>query len=436
MPPNVLQKLPVGLFPEIAQWLPIEAKRSFSTTSSAIRNTLSPHLFRTIRIRCPVSASWDVDEFLEKYSNSIAHVHLEIPFHPNTEDSEDSEDSEAEKEHPSIWGETPEISEKIKLLIGGQSLPKWSTLSVKFDPGQFEEEGEWDDEGIGSIHVFMETESWEEVEAAEKKYHWRAQYAEVWEAIAANTNIRRFDIFNLIPRSTQAWKSEEWPKFVARLEELNMTIFGGDNGAGWKAHRMYGFEDFMPKIADHFTSHADNVKRLGITAHEEGVIGTVHMLDCPIPLKKDMLPALYALRLENVAIDSDLLDFLKDHGDSLKELHLHNCMVCEEPSWAELWNHVREVSTRLIDLSVTEDKRPPLTNDEEFDRPPKDPEPEQVQDIRKKLEKDESIRLWRYVTVDDKYGMIFESFEEVIEHYEEDSEAYNALLDVLKKRNP
>ncbi|KAF4974023.1 hypothetical protein FZEAL_9043 [Fusarium zealandicum] len=437
MASSLLQNLPVVLVTEIAQWLPFQDKTSFSSASWAIRNILSPKLFRTIRITCPVSADQDVDIFLEKYSTYISHVYLYIPLHPNLHGS-DEEESDTKNGHPSIWGETPEISDRIKRIVGGQALPGYSTVSIEFDPGQFEAEGEWDDEGIGSIHCFSEPEEWDEVETAEKTYTWRAQCAEVWRGIAANPNIRQLDIINLLPRNTQAWKTDEWADFVGRLHELNISIFGSDNGAGWKAHRMIGFEAFLSELADHFTRHANQVKRLTIAGNEDGMIGSVDLLAAPLPLKTNMLPELYYLRLENAALDFDLFDFLEDHGDSLKELHIRNCISASfennGPPWVDLWNHVRKVSTALTKLTVTEGNCLPLTEEEEFGDPPKSPELEQVRDIRKRLQQDQGLRLWRYAEVDEKYGLILERSEQVIAHFEQDSEAFNALLDVVNKR--
>jgi hypothetical protein len=65
------------------------------------------------------------------------------------------------------------------------------------------------------------------------------------------------------------------------------------------------------------------------------------------------------------------------------------------------------------------------------------PDSESVSKIRKMLEEDESLVLWRYVAVDTKYRMVFEDEERNISCFEagEDQREYSMLLTVIWERN-
>jgi hypothetical protein len=230
---------------------------------------------------------------------------------------------------------------------------------------------------------------------------------------------------------------------MGRLEELNISVFGGDNGAGWKASSRQGFAEFIEGLPEYFMQHATNVVRLGIEAHLWGLFGTGGDFGIRLPLRIDNFPSLQSLTLKNIQIGSELIEFLMSHGDTLKELTVKDCM-CDEgcsidstPTWADLWSTLRTNSTNIAKVSVVQTQTPPLAYMEGLDGVEPNPDSESASRIRKMLEEDESLVLWSYVYVETKYRMALEVEEKNISCFEEgeDQREYSMLLEVLRERN-
>lgn len=82
--------------------------------------------------------------------------------------------------------------------------------------------------------------------------------------------------------------------------------------------------------------------------------------------------------------------------------------------------------------------RVPLTQDEQFhhgDIPfvPSDDEPDNVKLIRKQVLENPKLRLWPYVYLDDKYGIVYYCEEDNIEAFEagEDQAEYEAWMSLV-----
>ncbi|KAM0484067.1 hypothetical protein ACHAP7_003575 [Fusarium lateritium] len=439
-----LSKLPPEIFEEVATFLPSPDLENFSCTSKLIRHNLIRILFTdtTLSITCPVASDEGLDIFINRYGDLISRVHLYLRLLPNIGDDE-------EITIPSLWGTSQ--SETLRKVVRGQLLSHVNTLSVRFDPEQFETTGSWDGNGswgdpedLGTIYTFGETEAKEETLGLEATYIWRAQYTEFFRDVSANQNIRHFIIKNLLPRDSSAWKEREWKAFLWRLDEFDLSVFGGDNGVGWKASSQEGFHDFIEDLPWYFMQHATDVTRLRIEAHRWGIFGTGSGLDIRLPLRSDNFPSLRSLTLKNIQIGFELIEFLTSHGDSLQELTMEDC-ICDEgwsmmddtPVWADLWSTLRTGSSAIAKVAVVQTKTPPLALMEGIEGANHSPDSESASQIRKMLKEDESLVLWRYGAVDTKYRMV-EDLEEVnISRFEQgdDQREYSKLLDVLRERN-
>ncbi|KAM0546239.1 hypothetical protein ACHAPJ_010922 [Fusarium lateritium] len=437
---SALEKLPIGLITDIAKLLTFDDIKNLSCVSWVMRDAVLRLLFRTLSITCPVDSDRDLDRFIDKYKELISRLHLHIKLGPNPDEGSDYDSDEEQPEAPSIWGTSSR--DTVKNIVRGQVLSHINTLSVRLDPDQFEEDGDWDDEiDTPSIHVFAESEDWDRVHRREGKYFWRAQCTEVWNEIAANPNINSLRISNLLPKNSSAWLTNEWKDFLGRLKDLDVSVFGADNGAGWKAHKMPGFYDFITTLPELMMQHASNVTRLRLEANEEGLLGsTSEVHDVPLPLENGNMPSLRILQLENIMLGNEVLDFIRHHANTLQEIHLRNCM-CDrsehDPSWSDLWKLIREVTTAVTEVSFIQGKTPPLARGEEYgDSVPTREDSDAGKKVRKQLAEDKSLVLWRYVYVDDKYGMIFEQYEDNIECFEQgnDQLEYTRLLDELSER--
>jgi hypothetical protein len=198
-----LNKLPPELFGEVAKFMPSQDLKNFSCTSKLIRDNLIRILFTTLSITCPLASDKGLDVFINRWGSLISRVHLHLRLLPNIDD-------EDEITIPSLWGTPP--SETLKKIVRGQLLPHIDTLSVRFDPEQFETSGPWDRDaswgdsiGLGTIYVFDESEDRENTLQREVEFIWRAQYTEFFQDVSANQNIRHFIISNLLPRNSSVW---------------------------------------------------------------------------------------------------------------------------------------------------------------------------------------------------------------------------------------
>ncbi|KAF4446082.1 hypothetical protein F53441_10230 [Fusarium austroafricanum] len=422
---------------DIAQILPFEDVKSLSLVSRVMRDAVRRPLFSgTLSITCPVSPDRDLDGHINKYGEFISRLHFNINLELNPYGTTRKE--KVLSRASLIWGTSS--GDTIKSIIRGEALSHIDTLSVKFNVNQFVDDNDGWGHRAGSIHVFEYSEHPQEVYKEEQKLIWRAQYTEVWNQIAANPNIKKMKISNLLPKLSSAWYTDEWETFLGRLEDLDISIFGGDNGAGWEAQRMEGFAGFSEDLSTFMMQHAINVTRLRVEAHEHDLLGRCYLNDVPLPFENAQLPALCRLELERIMVSGGLLDFLEGRADILQEIKLHDCMCCCEsgnPSWADLWKLIREVNTNVNNISHSQSETPPLADPVPFVYTGETlPDSEEAAEIRELLKQDKGLVLWRYVEIDDKYGFIIERSDENVERSVEgrDQLEYTMLLEELEKR--
>ncbi|KAF9768808.1 hypothetical protein IL306_013840 [Fusarium sp. DS 682] len=366
-----------------------------------------------------------LEEVLEKSRCFISRIYLHVDLQPNIE----GETYEAPM--PSIWG-TP-LPDTLKKIVRGEILSHIDSFTVEFDPGQFEIDGWWGDGFSGGIYVFHDEETWDEI-LQERELIWRSQYNEVMKDISANHNITNFRFSNLLPKIASAWETPEWGDFLGRLTDLEISVFGGDNGAGWCASTMPGFYDFIDKLPSYIMRKAINVYHLSLESSLDGLFGAPDGI--PLPLKDDHLPRLRSLRLKNMWAGPELLDLLKNRGDCFEDLELHDCMC--DSSWGEFWRSIRENNVSLRRISVVQDEAPPLMWEEKYNGDYSTiHDSEHAARIRDRRKEDESLVLWRYASVCDKYGCAVELPDDNVENFEkgDDQREYLKLLKVLEERN-
>ncbi|KAF4443072.1 hypothetical protein FACUT_1626 [Fusarium acutatum] len=441
-----LHILPVELVANIAGYLSPQDVKTLSCTSWFMRHAALGVLFRTLNIPCPLASTQALEELIHKYQDFISIVHLHLSFQPN------KEEQPHEGPMPSAWGAAP--TDTLAKITRGDILSKASSFILEFNGAQFKHGGWWgetaawrDPNMLGNI--CDNEEEWDETLQQEQDIIWRAQYNEVMRTISVNQNITNLKIQNLIPRNASAWETAEWVSFLGRLQVLEIGVFGGDDGDC--LHTKTGFMEFIENLPYYIMRHAQNVRHLTLEASLDGLFGGASANYCiPLPLKEDHFLFLHSLTLKNIMIGPDLVEFLKSRADCFEELELHDCM-CDGPepeygpgwildslTWADLWRAIRESNMRLFKVSVVQSKTPPLLWQEGDGE-----EIETSEDsvaaarIRKMLEEDRSLVLWRYSRVDYKYGWIVNLSDDNVKYFEvgEDQREYVKLLKVLEERN-
>ncbi|KAI1013843.1 hypothetical protein LB503_010627 [Fusarium chuoi] len=438
-----LDTLPVELVAKIVSHLSTQDVKALSCTSWLMRHAVVGILFRTVIIPCPLASTQVLDEIIHKYQDFISTVHLHVSFQPNIE----------EKPHdgpmPSVWGVDP--TDTFKKITQGYILRNVSSFVLEFNGAQFKDRGwwgaPWSDPNLPDS-IFESGENWDQTLQQERGFIWRAQYNEFMRAISMNQNITNLKIKNFIPRNASAWETPEWASFLGRLQVLEIGVFGGDDDL---LHTNLGFIEFIGSLPQFVMRHARNVRHLTLEASPDALFGGASANYCiRLPLREDHLPFLRSLTLKNIMIGPDLVEFLTSRVDCFGELELHDCM-CDEPepeygpdwdlepvSWADLWRGMRESNMRLFKVSVVQSKTPPLLWQEgSGEEDETSEESVAAAMIRKRMEEDQSLVVWRYARVDYKYGWIVDLSDDNVRYFEEgeDQREYVKLLEMLEERN-
>ncbi|RBA15755.1 hypothetical protein FPRO05_12362 [Fusarium proliferatum] len=440
-----LDTLPVELVIKVVSHLSPQDVKALSCTSSLMRHAVVGVLFRTLIIPFPLASTQALEELIYKYQDFISTVHLHVSFRPNTE----------EKPHdgpvPSVWGVAP--TDTLKKITQGDILSNVNSFALEFNGAQFKDRGWWGETAPWSDpnlpgNIFHNGENWDQTLQQEHDMIWRAQYNEFMRAISMNHNITNLKIENLIPRNVSAWETSEWASFLGRLQVLEIVVFGGDDDL---LHTNLGFIEFIGSLPHFVMRRARNVRHLTLEASSDALFGGASANYCiPLPLKEDHFPFLKSLTLKNIMIGPDLVEFLTSRVDSFEELELHDCM-CDGPepeygpdwdlepvSWADLWRAIRESNMRLFKVTVVQSKTPPLLWQEgSSEEDETSAESVAAARIRKMMEEDKSLVVWRYARVDYKYGWIVDLSDDNVKYFEEgeDQQEYVKLLEMLEGRN-
>ncbi|KAF5620806.1 hypothetical protein F52700_11132 [Fusarium sp. NRRL 52700] len=442
---TALDTLPIELVAKVTSYLSPQDVKALSCASWFLRHAVLGDLFRTLVIPCPLASTQDLEELIHKYQHLTSAVHLLVSFQPNME----------EKPHdgpmPSVWGVAP--TDTLKNITQGDILSNVSSFVVEFNGAQFKHGGWWGKSSPWSdpnmpCNIFDSEENWDQTLQQERDVIWRAQYNEVMRAVSINQIITHLKIKNLIPRNASAWETSEWASFLGRLQVLDLGIFGGDDDF---LHTKLGFMEFIASLPHFVMRHAWNVSHLSLEASPDGLFGGASASYCiPLPLKEDHFLFLKSLTLKNIMIGPDLVEFLTSRVDCFEELELHDCM-CDGPepeygpdwdlepvTWADLWKAIRESNMPLFKVSVVQGKTPPLMWQEgDGEEMEIDEDSVAAARVRKKLEEDRSLVVWRYARVDYKYGWIVDLSDDNVKCFEEgeDQREFVKLLKVIEERD-
>ncbi len=441
-----LNQLPAELLRQICGYLPLEDKLRLSCASSQLRSFLIPDVFRTLRFtnlrRDEAAITGVLSRFHQHVKKLCFQFHL---FNLGRE-------SDQESSRPSSNDAFKFLSETAARLLRGEALPKVGSIIVQFVPEEDFEQGDWGG-GQSSIYTFESSETQQEAQERETQSPWRAVMKEAWESLETNPAIKSLEITSLPTVMSTAWCSDAWKDFLGRLEHLSLGVWGGDNGAGWEANTMDGYTDFLGTVTGRFfLDHLISTTDLSIVARANNPWGGEGMHHAPLPLTPQQLPNLQRLHLTHCIIDPPLTEFLASHATTLTELCLTGCTSCYGDNladngipWSFFFTSLADSNPVLQNLTITYGVVP-LTQDEWSPKPGmKDPETgafipppdeaEPVRLLREKVKKQDGFILFPYITLDDKYGMVFENEDMNLESGQmgDDYAAYQRLWDIVQK---
>lgn len=424
---SCLSGLPQELTIQIFRLLEVGDKVRLSATCRQYRAQLAPEIFKTIRLTNNERIAQSVLRAVEAYGEYTTRIEFTAHCRPHNEIT------------------TPALTPATTKVLQGHITPNLRTVSLKFD-FDFDDGEEWDSEhpdavmGM-SIYIFEGVETEEQIREREETWQWRALMNETWRALAANIHVRELIVDELIPKRTSAFQTEEFRQFLSRLETASFKIFGTDNGAGWKTNTVWGYVDFLEKMDTTFFHHMTGLKHLAI--HAADPLGHQPVRTIQLSLMPDDLPLLESLKLTRCFVGPELASFIGGHLNVLKSLDVKECVAggehpyeVDDCSWASFFDAIYEAKPALTELIAGDGSNVPLTNDETYNPNYQlEDEPEDIQDIRRKLKADPRLRLFGYGSVDDKYGMFFLDADTNEEKFKngDDQRAFDRLMGLVNE---
>ncbi|KAK4506471.1 hypothetical protein PRZ48_000203 [Zasmidium cellare] len=441
---KLLSDLPAELLIRVGECLEAKDCASLSATNSSFRDFLASTVFRGLRASSLPEHAEALEGIVKKHARHIHKVHLEV--HLNESEAAKDDVYTVSSTAPIVWE-----------LLSRQNLPNVSTLRITFcpEPDNYDGGG-WCDEGLGGgIYINDSEESIDEVPGAEATFPWRALYTKAFESIANGSKaLHRLEVHNLPPKTTSAQQTPEWRTFLGGLEEFELSLWGGDNGVGWHSNTLAGYLESIENLQNTFFQHLTGANKVSLIAHYDNPIGCDGMRQVSLPFQPKDLPKVEHLTLQDCFVDHNLLRNLAKKPGQLKSLHLNNCFSAgndENPGladivvpWAEFFSALRRTQPNLEEFILTENRVPPLTHEEQFpghygDRDPHnytppDNEPDDVKAVRRGLKEDPGRRLFTYICLDDKYGMVFAYSEVNIQAFllGEDQREFDALVEMVE----
>lgn len=417
-----LLALPQELTLQVLQLLQVGDLFSLSATCKHFRAQLVPQLFQTIRLTNDERVAWSALGAVEAHGQHTTRIDFIAHCGPNDEIT------------------VPALPPAAAKVLQGHFTPNLSTVSLKFD-FDFDDGEEWDtgrpDEVEAmSIYVFRCGETEEYVREREETWQWRALMNETWRALAANIHARELVLDNFIPKWTSTFRTEEFRQFLSRLETASFDILGMDNGACWQTSTEWGYTEFLSNLDASFFHHMTGLKHLSINATDH--LGLEGMCHSQLALKPDHLPLLESLKLRRCFIGPELVSFIRGHTQLLTSLDIKDCVSGGNSYsadtgiyWAEFFDSVFEAKPALTELIAgSSDLSDGLLPDYWFEPDPEDPE-----EIRRKLKADPSLRLFGYGYVDTKYGYLSLDWETDEEEFKRgnDQKAFNRLVGLVSE---
>lgn len=416
-----LLRLPPELSLQVFGYLGFGDKVRLSATCKEYRLHLAPDLFATIR--------FTNEEDIAQSALAAVKAHgkhtTRIEFTPSASGDE-------EFASPAL---VPAASEVLR----GRRTPHARAAQIHFD-FDFDGHDGWDDAHSRSIYVFEDEEDGADIEAREQKHYWRALMRETWEALSANPHVADLGVQQLVPKSTSAFLTEAFADFLGRLESAALTIWGTDNGVGWKSNTVSGYVEWLgDDLGGAFFRHMTHLKHLAIHASRCGPLGCEGVRHIPLALEPGDLPALESLTLANCYVGLELVAFVREHAAVLQRLDLDDCVspgadsytTVHPTSWAEFFDRLYEARPSALAALAAGGADAPLF--EAWDGDADGAEAAEAREVRRRLREEPGRKLFAYCYQDSKYGMCLSLRDENREAFlrGDDQRAYDRLMGLV-----
>ncbi|PIA94465.1 hypothetical protein CB0940_08924 [Cercospora beticola] len=444
---SLLLDLPAELLLRVTEYSTFDSYKSLSLTNSRLHKFLEPVLFACLKV---INRKEDEDVLkavIEKYGRHVAKLNFDLHLLPDMDDGNSLNESEGSLGNQDNSSQLNCLTLLAKEVLGGQlchnvSDIKFTVIAADNFDGTYWDEG-------GTIYMHAEPEMADDVFEEEQNASWRGTMNEAYQALATREGVKTLRLCEVVPRECSTFYTQTWRAFLHNIKDFNIKLWGGDNGAGWHSNTQPGYDDFILKMDQFFFGHLDSAERVTFIADDQNPIGMEpNFHHSPTPIRHDAMPKLKHLVMENFFIDPALANLIKSHSQQLESLTLKNCFGSPDIStahpytWAEFLRTIQDTKPILQSLTIT-NVRAPLTREEEFWRAyaedeaapfqPREEEATEILRIRERLRNDPKLRVWPYVYLDDKYGMVFHDEDENVTAFEAgaDQREYEVLMRVV-----
>lgn len=413
---------------------PIQALIDLSCTCSVYRSLLAPDIFKAITLRNNEKSGSSLQAIANSRHSELVREIRYIGSAPGDGAGDDSY-----KDTQAVF---PDVVRAA--LSGLKRFRNLQRLSVEF-AFNLSSYDDWQD----SFYMFDNEETEEQVQSAEKSLGWRALMAKSFEAVAQNKNLKSLQVIQLPPREVSVFRHPTFHEFLGTLDRFALSLWGDDNGAGWKTNTLEPYLGFLSKLDQFFFNHLHCTTEFSLKADEAGPIGLKGRYHAPLALNATQMPRLQSLHLEHIFICRELVNFLVGHADGLESMLLHNCyggvnqLINDDPDgddegevengihWHVLFNALADAKPKQlwrVEITPTELCYYYPYGDKGAD------ESDETRKVRRILQEDPKRRLFAYKILDDKYGMLFDDEDENRTAFlrGDDQRAYDRLMEIFK----
>ncbi|KAF2213843.1 hypothetical protein CERZMDRAFT_95873 [Cercospora zeae-maydis SCOH1-5] len=446
---TILLQLPAELLIRITEYSTLNCCKSLSLANARLHKFLEPIVFTCLQVSNHVKDEDSLRAVLHKYGRCVAKLSFVLRLLPGTDDEgSDETDGHSTREEDNAPRQDG-LAPLIKDILSGQLCHNVCDINVTILAADNFDGDDWGDDS-GNIYMHQDPESQAQVSEQEQSFTWRATMNEAYQALASRTGVKTLRLRAVVPRGCSVFYAPEWQQFLGNIHEFSVELWGGDNGAGWHSNTQPGYADFIQKMNEFFFRHLQTAERVTFTADHQNPIGMEpNFHHPPTPFQPKDMPKLKHLTMENFFIDPALANFIRSHSQQLESLTLTECYGSPDVSaahpytWEEFFKSIRDTNPTLTFLHVT-NGRAPLTQAEEFHRAeaededaafqPSEDEAAEIKHVRQRLREDPKLRVWPYVYLDDKYGMVFCDEEENVTAFAAgaDQREFEALLRVVE----
>lgn len=428
-----IDRLPDDIHSRIFHDLDQMSKRQLSNTNRTLRKVTAPYFNPSIRITESFNDKEALLLTLQQHGRDLIDE-LSFCVRPRALDDQGT----------LVGPGKPGVSTAAQEILSGTHTPNLRRINLEYD---FELEKEQPAKFEQGVAAFEQPKEEEALLQLENDQTWRRLLADTWNALAANSTVTHLSVKRFVPIWSSAFHSTEFRESLARLERLDISIFGMKNGRR-SINTVPAYNDSLQSLLKIVFLHASSLKKLTLQASQQAPLSARGNYHIPLSLKATQLPKLEHLSLKNCFIGFELAHFINGHSTTLKTLDLHNCYAYRSTStaddasrggmyWAPFLALINKPGMKLRRLTLSDDHIPLTIDDKRLKKynPAKADEPEDVKNMRRAQMEDPRKRLLLYAYLRDYSGELWINKDAVVASFEagDDQWAYDDLISAMKK---